>query len=185
MIKIVRFVDRLIEIVAASALVAAASMILINVFNRYVVLGWLRASSEHSKLGAWLYDFTDGLLSPISATADEVPGLLLIWIAFLGAYLAYRMGGHISFDMFVESFPAPLKKLVIIATDSAIMIFLVVLLVQSIRMILVDGETEIETAEIAQGWFMLIIPLSAGLMILALLVDVVERWFGLKLEAAD
>jgi len=176
MYRFIRLIDRIIEILAASALVVAASMILINVFNRYVVLGWLRTSSETSDVSAWFYGVADSLLSPISATADEVPGLLLIWIAFLGAYLAYRKGGHISFDMFVDMLPPLLKRLVITATESTIMAFLLMLLYQSIRMMMVDGETEIETAEIAQGWFMLIIPLSAGLMAFALVIDIVERW---------
>ena len=34
-------------------------------------------------------------------------------------------------------------------------------------MIRVSGATEIETAEIAQGWFMLILPLAALLLALA------------------
>lgn len=179
---LIRLVDRLVAVLATSALVVATSMILINVLNRYVVLGWLRSSSEDSNLGAWAYELSDQILSPISATADEVPGLLLIWIAFLGAYLAYRQGGHISFDMIVDALPSPIRRLLITATESTIMAFLIVLLVQSVRMIMVDGETEIETAEIAQGWFMLIIPLSAGLMVFALLIDIYERWIERRLN---
>ncbi len=172
---VVRLIDKIVEVLATSALVVAASMILLNVFNRYVVLGWLRAASESSALWGWIYSKTDGLLSPISATTDEIPGLLLIWIAFLGAYLAYRKGGHISFDMMVEKLPRVYQRLVVTLTDGTIMAFLVLLLLQSIRMIRVDGQTEIETAEIAQGWFMAIIPLSAGLLIMALVIDIIER----------
>ena len=174
--RLVRLIDGIVEVVAATALVAAASMILINVFNRYVVLGWMRASAETSDLGAWLFEATDALLSPISATADEVPGLLLVWIAFLGAYLAYRRGGHIAFDLVVERLPRLARRLVVVLTDITIVAFLVLLFLQSLRMIRVDGETEIETAEIAQGWFMTIIPLSAALLILALVLDAVDRW---------
>jgi TRAP-type C4-dicarboxylate transport system permease small subunit len=172
---VVRLIDKTVEVLATSALVVSTSMILLNVFNRYVVLGWMRTGSENSELWAWIYEITDGLLSPISATTDEIPGLLLIWIAFLGAYLAYRKGGHISFDMVVEKLPRPCKRLVVVLTDASIMMFLLLLLMQSIRMIRVDGQTEIETAEIAQGWFMVIIPLSAGLLILALVMDIIKR----------
>ncbi len=75
---VVRLIDKIVEVLATIALVVAASMILLNVFNRYVVLGWLRTGSESSALWAWMYEITDGLLSPISATTDEIPGLLLI-----------------------------------------------------------------------------------------------------------
>ena len=172
--KIIRLVDTIVEVLAVCALVCAASMIIINVLNRYVIQGWIRNSSD------WLYEKTDGLLSPISATADEVPGLLLVWIAFLGAYLAYRKEGHISFDMLVDSLPEKIKRFVITATESTIMAFLLILLYQSIRMMMVDGETEIETAEIAQGWFMLIIPLSAALLCFAILIDIFSRWNNKK-----
>ena len=96
--------------------------------------------------------------------------LTMVWIAFLGAYLAYRKDGHISFDMFVDSLTPRFKRLLITVTECTILVFLLMLLYQSIRMILVDGETEIETAEIAQGWFMLIIPLSASLISFALIL---------------
>ena len=175
MSKIARFVDRLIEIVAATALVAATLMILLNVFNRYVVLGWLRTGSENSDVLVSVFEFADNLFSPLSATADEVPGLLLVWIAFLGAYLAYRKGGHISFDMIVEGFPDRLRRLTVVFTDGTVMVFLGILLFQSVRMIMVDGETEIETAEIAQGWFMSIIPIAAVLLLLALVLDIIQR----------
>lgn len=174
--RLVRLIDRFIEIVAASAFVVSAVMILLNVFNRYVVLGWMRTGAESSEFIAVLYKAVDGVLSPLSATGDEVPGLLLVWIAFLGAYLAYREGGHIAFDMLVEKLPPIPRRLVVLLSDGAIVVFLVIVFLQSIRMIMVDGETEIETAEIAQGWFMSIIPLSAGLMILALMLDVAKRW---------
>ena len=181
--RLVRLIDRIVEVIAATALVVANSMILLNVFNRYVVLGWMREGSETSKLGATIFETVDSVLSPISATVDEVPGLLLVWIAFLGAYLAYRKGGHISFDMVVMGLPGLPRRLVVVLTDAIVMAFLAVLLHQSIRMIRVDGMTEIETAEIAQGWFMAIIPLSAGLMILALMIDIVERWRGEKVRS--
>lgn len=174
--RFIYIIDRIIEVLAGSALIVSASMILINVFNRYVVLGWLRNSGESVEFAAWLYKIADGILSPISATGDEVPGLLLVWIAFLGAYLAYRKGGHISFDMFVDKFPHNLRLFVQTITKSAILIFLITLLYLSILMIVVDGETEIETAEIAQGWFMLIIPLSSALMAFAVIIDIVEGW---------
>ncbi len=174
--SIIRILDRCIGVVAAIALAASALMILMNVFNRYVVLGWLREAGESSHLLNSVFVLTDGVLSPISATADEIPGLLLVWIAFLGAYLAYRQGGHIAFDLVVEKMPPFFRRTAILFKDGAILTFLILLLVQSLRMIKVDGETEIETAEIAQGWFMSIMPLAAILLIMALILDIVKRW---------
>lgn len=174
--RVIRFLDRFIAVLAAVALVAAFAMILLNVFNRYVVLGWLRAGSEQSETVAWLFNVIDGPISPFSVTADEVPGLLLVWIAFLGAYLAYRKGGHIAFDMVLKKLPNSPRNIIRFLSDGMILIFLIMLFHQSVRMISVDGATEIETADISQGWFMGIIPLAAVLLILALLIDNIERW---------
>lgn len=177
---LVRLIDGIVAVLAAIALVASTSMILLNVFNRYVVLGWLRTGGESSETLQLLFQAVDGLLSPLSATADEVPGLLLVWISFLGAYLAYRRGGHIAFDMVADNLPGALRRVNVLLRDATVAVFLGLLLMQSIRMIRVDGETEIETAEIAQGWFMAIIPLAAVLMILALVLDFAERWRGTR-----
>jgi len=116
-----------------------------------------------------VYLFFREHVGALSITADEVPGLLLVWIAFLGAYLVMRREGHISFDMILESLSPKLKKLVILLNGTLMAGFLMVLLFQSIRMIKVSGRTEIETAEIAQGWFMLVLPLGAVLLLASLL----------------
>ncbi len=110
------------------------------------------------------------MFGSVSVMADEVPGFLLVWIAFLGAYLAMRGQGHIAFDMLSEKAGPVIKKVLLLLNTTLICGFLTMLLWQSIRMIRVSGRTEIETAEIAQGWFMAIIPLSAVLLIVAVLV---------------
>ncbi|WP_417798258.1 TRAP transporter small permease [Terasakiella pusilla] len=168
-------IDQTVKAVAALTLAASTLMILVNVFNRYVVLGWLRDAGTTSDIFQSIFDFADGILAPFSATADEVPGLLLVWISFLGAYLAYRKGGHIAFELIVEHLPANVGKAVTALTDLSIITFLALLFYQSVRMIIIDGSTEIETAEIAQGWFMAILPLASVLLIFALILDILGR----------
>lgn len=167
--------DRLVEALAVICLVASTAMICANVFYRYVVLGWLRGSAKEIAWLAPAYDLLNGVFGTVSVSADEVPGYLLVWIAFLGAYLALRRDGHIAFDLLLNALaPRPrwvLRSLI----DGAVLGFLAVLLWEAVRMIRVDGSTEIETAEIAQGWFMAIMPLAAVLLGLALVVRLVAR----------
>lgn len=173
-----RLVDRLVEGVAVFAFAVSSIFICINVLNRYLVLGAMRELSQTYDWFMPVYLFCREWLGAISVTADEVPGFLLVWVAFLGAYLALRREGHISFDLLVDALP-PWGRKAVLAFNMALMgLFLSVLLGHSIRMIRVAGRTEIETAEIAQGWFMLIMPLASLLLIAALARQVQETFFG-------
>lgn len=173
---LLRIIDRLVEAVAVLCLVASTGMICANVFYRYVILGWLRHGAEAA---AWLtpaYDFLNGVFGSVSVTADEVPGFLLVWIAFLGAYLAMREDGHISFDVVIDALPERLRLAALTIIDLSIAAFLVLVLLQSVRMMEVDGGTEIETADIAQGWFMAILPIAAILLLAAMGVRIARRF---------
>lgn len=167
---ILRLLDRLVEAMAVLAFAASSLLILVNVINRYLILGAMRNISRQFEEFKPVYLYFRDLFGSVSVMADEVPGYLLVWISFLGAYLAMRSGGHIAFDLLAEKFPRSGKKLLSMINAGLTCAFLAVLLWQSVRMIRVSGRTEIETAEIAQGWFMAIIPLAAGLLILAVVL---------------
>jgi TRAP-type C4-dicarboxylate transport system permease small subunit len=109
------------------------------------------------------------VLSSVVVTADEVPGLLLVWVAFLGAYVAMRHEGHIAFTLLLDKLPGVWRRIVTGFNTFLMSAFLLLVLWQSIRMIRVSGRTEIETAEIAQGWFMLILPIASVLLLVAVI----------------
>ena len=144
-------------------------MIFANILHRYVVLGWLATWAEHAAWVAPASEFAERLFSPISAVSGEVPGYFLVWISFFGAYLMQRQSGHICFDMLVKFFPPLAQKILRVTTDSLLLVLFSLLFVQSVRMIWVDGSTEIESAEIAQGWFMVVLP-ATGLLLAACVV---------------
>lgn len=170
-----RTIDRIVEGVAVFAFATSSLLICINVVNRYLVLGGMRSLAKTFEWFSPFYLSVRNGLGDISVMADEVPGYLLVWIAFLGAYLAMRRGGHISFDLVAHRMTG-LGRFAIVSLNTVLVGgFLVLLLLQSIRMIRVSGRTEIETAEIAQGWFMLILPVASVLLLLALLEQVRAR----------
>lgn len=173
-----RLVDRLIEGIAVLAFAVSSIFICINIINRYLVLGAMRELSRDYDWFSPIYLFFREWLGAVSVTADEIPGFLLVWVAFLGAYLALRREGHISFDLLVDALP-PLGRKAVMALNMLLMgLFLSVLLGHSIRMIRVAGRTEIETAEIAQGWFMLIMPIASLLLLAALARRIQETFFN-------
>ena len=164
-----RYIDKLAEVLAVLAFAVSSAFIFLNVLNRYLILGFFRdIAKEYENLRPAYFAVRD-VLSSIVVTADEVPGLLLVWVAFLGAYVAMRQEGHIAFTLLLEKLPKRLSVFVKSINTILISGFLVMVLWQSIRMIRVSGRTEIETAAIAQGWFMLILPIAAVLLLVAVL----------------
>lgn len=146
-----RYLDRLIEFVVGALVALTTIAVCLNVFYRYV-------------LGSGL------------VWADEVPGFLLVWIAFLGAYLAARQEGHIAFDMLIEAFPPLLKRVVQVIGDLAVIGFFVLLGVTSWQMIDRVGGRSIETLPISQGVFMSVLPIASTLMVVALSARLIQRW---------
>ena len=168
--------DKTIEAVAVATFAVSSFLVFINVVNRYLVLGFLRDLAKANESLRPFYHSVSDFMGSITVTADEVPGYLLAWIAFLGAYLALRREGHIAFDMLIEALPKAASKWISLFNGVLMGAFLLMLLWQSIRMIHVSGATEIETAEIAQGWFMLIIPIAAVLLLIAMVTRLIETW---------
>ena len=165
----IRLLDKTAEALAVLAFALSSAFIFLNVLNRYIVLGFFRdLAKTHENLRPLYFSVRD-VLSNIVVTADEVPGLLLVWVAFLGAYIAMRQEGHIAFTLFLEKLPRKRRRVVTGFNTLLIATFLVLVFAQSIRMIKVSGRTEIETAEIAQGWFMLILPIASVLLLIAII----------------
>lgn len=172
-----RRIDRAAEAAAAFCMAVSAAMICANVFYRYVVLSWMRAAAEDAPWFSPVADFFADWLASVGAIAGEVPGYLLVWISFVGAYLAHRRNEHIGVDFLSALLPAAAEKARRNAVRFLLLALFAVLFAQSARMIWVDGETEIETADIAQGWFMLVLPASALLLAAA---TAAQFWSGEK-----
>lgn len=146
-----KLLDRAVGTLVAALIAFNTVVICLNVFYRYVLSSGI----------TW---------------ANEIPGLLLVCIGFLGAYLATRVDGHIAFDMLVDMSSKQLQLVLRSVSDVIVIGFLGLLVVLSIRMIHVVGGTEIETLELAKGWFMASVPVSAALMAVALTARLIQRW---------
>ena len=169
-----RLVDRIVEVTAVLAFAVSSLLIFLNVLNRYLVLGVMRNYAKEYESFRSTYTAIRSAVGNVVITADEIPGYLLVWVAFLGAYLAMRREGHISFEMLSDALPQLGRQILSGLNTCLISGFLVLIFFQSVRMIRVSGATEIETAEISQGWFMLIMPLGAAFLLVAVVARFVN-----------
>ena len=158
-------IEKFIGYIASLLLLSSILMILLNVFYRYVLLGLLVDHAGDIEIIMQGVDYIDEIIADIVVTSDEIPGFLLIWISFLGAFLAINDPGHISFDLLISNFGSDIKKVFLVINYSLIIFFFLLFFFLSIRMIDIDGATDIETADIAQGYFMLIFPIASVLFV--------------------
>lgn len=161
-----------VDMVGVAAFATSTFFVFINVFDRYVVGDFLRSIASGYEGFRPAYFAIRDTISSLSVTADEIPGLLLVWIAFLGAYSAYRTTGHIAFDTIFELLPKHFQRILDRIKQLVLIGFFTLFGYFSGQMISISGATEIETAEISQGWFMLIFPIFAVLMIIAIASEI-------------
>lgn len=115
--------------------------------------------------------FRYALNSALSWT-DEVGGLLLVWITYLGAVVALDRGAHMDMDLFAGRIRGGARTALRAVVDGALGILLLVVLVNgwsiSTRLL---GQTMV-SLPIPRGAVQAVMPLSALLMLIVLAV----RW---------
>lgn len=172
----IKKLDKGVLILASSILLIATGMLIFSVFYRYVIIDFFGIYLEEYTFANAIYEFITTYFDTLSATTDEIPGYLLVWLSFLGAYLAERKNLHIKFDLLIESLPSRLKNIFQIIPNLMSVVFFGILFYFSILMINIDGSTYIETIDISQGIFMMIFPISSFLIIIALLINIYKEF---------
>jgi len=109
---------------------------------------------------------------------EEIAGYLLVWISFIGAYLALRREGHLSFDLLLNRLPQKAGFWIKVSIEVLLILFFGMIFVLSVKLISVVGATHIETADIPQGIFMLVLPIASISIMLGCLIDLQKHWKG-------
>jgi TRAP-type transport system small permease protein len=121
------------------------------------------------------------------AWTDEVGGILLVWITYLGAVAALDRGAHMDMDLFAGRIRGSARTAVRAIVDVALGILLIVVLVNgwSIATRLM-GQTMV-SLPIPRGAVQSVMPLSAVLMLVVLAVrwGLPEATTGARLRDAE
>ena len=106
--------------------------------------------------------------------------LLVIWLTFLGAYLAVRSGAHISVDVVQRVLPERwLRRLAVVTgiTGALTSGYVAWLGAEFTWTRLAFGQLD-PMLEISSAWFYLPVPLGAGLMVLAFIQSALQTAGG-------
>ncbi len=104
---------------------------------------------------------------------DEVGGMLLVFITFLGSVVALDRGGHLDMDLFANRTPPRLRLVLRAFIDLVLAVWLVVILINGWTIATrLFGQTLV-SLPISRGLLQGVMPLSAMLMLIVL----AARWF--------
>ncbi len=97
---------------------------------------------------------------------EEFARILFVWLALLGAALAFRKGGHFSIEALVGRLPAPLRQVSAAGVHLCLFLFLLLLAWLGIDATLRVRDQLTTATEISMSYGYAAVPVSFGLMAL-------------------
>jgi TRAP-type C4-dicarboxylate transport system permease small subunit len=146
--KIAHLLEQVVNRVAIIFFAIIFSVMLLQIFFRYV------------------------LNSPLVWT-EELCRYLFIWICFLGWTMALRRKSHIRISFFLERLPRSLQKIITLVFQGLIVVFLIQLMRYGIAMTARSFSVPTITLFFSWAYVYVAAPLSAAIMILYVLLDVI------------
>lgn len=148
--------DRVIDFLLAMILASMAVIVFMQVFFRYA------------------------LNSPLS-WPEEVARLMIVWLTFLGGYMALREKKHIGFSLLVQKLSPQAQQIVAIAGQVLIILFLLVMIKEGVLFAQKFANvpmpyTQFPIGKVAYTVF----PISGVLMLLQMVQDLSEALSALK-----
>jgi TRAP-type transport system small permease protein len=143
--KVINAVYKAIERIMRWSVVALLTMMVLIVFTNVVSRYYLHASL------AW---------------SEEVARFMLVWLVFIGSFLAYIHNEHLGLDILVIKFPPKIRRIVAIGTN-LLVIFALYAVMEGGYLLMRDNFDWLSSAaEIPQGYVYFIVPFTCGLMLL-------------------
>ncbi len=99
------------------------------------------------------------------AWSEEVARFMLVWLVFIGSFLAYIHDEHLGLDILVTKFPPTLRKIVGFFTNLLIIFALYAVMEGGYLLMRDNFDWLSPAAEIPQGYVYFVVPFVCGLMI--------------------
>ena len=144
----------ILETYSAVLILVMLGVVLVGVFYRYII----------NEALSWY---------------DEFAGFILVWLTMYGSVVGLARGKHISFETLVEKLPRKGQQVVELIGILCVMGFSLVVLVSGWELIKqMAGETAVSVPEVKMAWIYSVMPISAALMILVGVVQLVTLFKG-------
>jgi len=112
------------------------------------------------------------------AWSEEVARFMLVWLVFIGSFLAYINDEHLGLDILVAKFPHTLRVVVAVCTNLLILFALYAVMEGGYLLMRDNFDWLSSAAEIPQGYVYFIVPFTCGLMMLQVMLKTVYLLTG-------
>lgn len=145
-----KIIDRTVDVFLATVMLGMAVVVFLQVFFRYA------------------------LNNPLS-WPEETARILIVWLTFVGGYMAMREKKHIGFNLLVRKLPDAAEHAVEIVGRLLIILFLVVFIRQGTDFAQKSAHILMPYTDISVGWFLYsVFPVSGVLMLAQAIGDLVD-----------
>lgn len=121
--------------------------------------------------------FTRYVLQASVPWTEEVARMVLVWAVMLGAAVAMERNEHYAITVLSAGFRGATRKVVLIATNVAGLVFLMALVGYGAEYMAVNMKTVQVSTQISRGWIYLAMPVGATIMGLSLILHSIKVWF--------
>lgn len=122
------------------------------------------------------------LLDSAASWTGELATYMLVWITFLGSGLAVIEGGHMNFDLILESLPPTARKIVKLLGNFALLYFTGVLTYYGSVVMLSTITDHALTMPISKGFFYAALPVGGLVMVIGYLLDTIKIFKKIERE---
>ena len=159
MLKAIHVIYRAIEQLMRWTTIVLLVMMVVIVFSNVVSRYYLHASL------AW---------------SEEVARFMLVWLVFIGSFLAYIHDEHLGLDILVAKMPPTMRKAVGFCTNMMILFALYAVMEGGYLLMRDNFDWLSSAAEIPQGYVYFIVPFTCGLMMLQVVLKTYYLLAGQK-----
>jgi TRAP-type C4-dicarboxylate transport system permease small subunit len=106
--------------------------------------------------------------------SEEMARFAFAWVSFLGASALMRMREHINVTIFLHRFPPRVQTACVFLADLCGLVCIYFFLIGGIALTTNEWRQLAPATEIPMGWVYLVIPVSAGLMAVWMVLQTVE-----------